>query len=121
VAKRILAKFLRIRSSRVLAIWGLILVQAQLLWVTELHHHGEDLMCQTSTVLARDAENPGSDSAQRPLCLACRIARESTAHAAAGFLAATPDSVVHLRAAHPLRHSAPSPVSVIPARAPPTR
>ena len=40
---------------------------------------------------------------------------------AAGFLAATPDSVVDLRPAHSLWRCNPTPLTIVPARAPPTR
>lgn len=119
VAKRTLAHFLQKRAGRRLAVWGLVIVQAQLLWVSEFHGHGEDLVCQSPAVLVREAQNPSPGAAHRPVCLACRIARETTAQPATGIVAATSDSVIQFCSVCSGPHFDPLPLSVVPARAPP--
>jgi hypothetical protein len=114
-------RFFANRASRVLAIWALVLVQAQLLWVAELHRHGEDALCRISTVLAREEQDPGAGAAQPPFCIACRIAQESAAHPAAGFLETAPGAVIHSHPSHEPRPVQASPSCEIPARAPPSR
>lgn len=121
VAKLSMTQLLRNRSTRVLAIWGLILVQAQLLWVTELHHDGEGQICPVSTDLTRDDQNQAPGSAERPICLACRVAQESSAVPVAGSPAAAPDPVVRFRPSCSSETYTVSDLRVIPARAPPAR
>ncbi len=121
VAKLSMTQLLRSRSTRVLAIWGLILVQAQLLWVTELHHDAEDQICQTSTVVTRNTESRGPGSAERPICLACRVAQESSAVLVASSPAEAPNPVVQFRPSFSPQRSTTSDLKVIPARAPPAR
>ena len=119
LAKLSMTQLLRNRSTRVLAIWGLILVQAQLLWVTELHHDGEDQICPTSSVVTRNTESQAAGNAERPICLACRVAQESSAVLVTGSAAAAPDPVVRFRPSCSSRLYIASDLRVIPARAPP--
>lgn len=112
---------LRNRSTRVLAIWGLILVQAQLLWVAELHHDGEDQICPVSSVVTQNTQSHAPGNAERPLCLACRVAQESSAVLVAGSPSAAPDAVVRFRPSCSSREYTASDLRVIPARAPPAR
>lgn len=121
VAKLSMTQLLRNRFTRVLAIWGLILVQAQLLWVTELHHDGEGQICPTSSVVTRNTESHAPGSAERPICLACRVAQESSAVPVAGSPAAAPDVVARFRPSCSSHLFTASDLSVIPARAPPSR
>jgi len=116
-----MTQLLRTRSARVLAIWALILVQAQLLWVTELHHDGEDQICPTSSVLGRDDQNEAPGSSGLPICLACRVAQESSAVPVAGSPAPAPDAVARFRPSCSSRRYTASDLRVIPARAPPAR
>ena len=121
VAKLSMTHLFRNRSTRVLAIWGLILVQAQLLWVTELHHDGEGQICPISSVVTRNTGSHAPGSADRPICLACRVAQESSAVPVAGSPAAAPDPVVRFRPSCSSQLSTASDLRVIPARAPPSR
>ncbi len=121
LAKLSMTSLLRNRSTRVLAIWGLILVQAQLLWVTELHHDGEDQICPVSPNLTRDDPNEAPGNAERPTCLACRVAQESSAVLLAGSPVAAPDTVTRFRPSCSSREYTASDLRVIPARAPPAR
>ena len=121
VTKPSMTHLLRNRSTRVLAIWGLILVQAQLLWVTELHHDGEGQICPVSTDLTRDDQSKAPGSAGWSICLACRAAQESAAVPVAGSPAAAPDAVTRFRPSCSSSTHIASDLSVIPARAPPGR
>jgi hypothetical protein len=100
-------------------VWGLIIVQAQLLWVSEFHSHGEDPVCQSPAVLVREAQNPSPSAAEGPVCLACRIARETTAQPATRIVAVTPHSVIQFCPVCSGSHFDPLPLSIVPARAPP--
>ena len=121
VAKPSMTQLLRNRSTRVLAIWALILVQAQLLWVAELHHDGEDQMCPVSSAVTRETGSHAPGSAERPICLACRVAQESSAVMVANSPAAVPDTVTRFRPSCSSSSYTVSDESVIPARAPPAR
>jgi hypothetical protein len=121
VVKPTLDLLFRNRLPRVLAIWALVLVQAQLLWVTEIHHHDEDSICRAGTVLTRDEQSPGPGVTEQPRCLACRVASESTALPVAGFLEAAPGTIIYFCPPQSPRHVHSSPCSDIPARAPPSR
>ncbi|MFB3923004.1 MAG: hypothetical protein ACE145_14870 [Terriglobia bacterium] len=121
MAKLSIHQLLRSRSTRVLAIWGLILIQAQLLWVTELHHDGEDQICPTPSALTRADQVQGPGNGERPVCLACRVAQESAAVAVTNSPAAAPDLVVRFVLTCSSAPYAASDGGVIPARAPPAR
>ena len=119
MAKPTLAQFLRNRTGRALAVWGLIVVQAQLLWVSEFHTHGEDPVCQGRTALVRGAQNASPSATGGRGCLACRLARETTAQPAARIVAVSPDFVIPFCPVCSGSHFDLLPLSIVPARAPP--
>lgn len=121
LAKLSMTQLLRNRSTRVLTIWGLILVQAQLLWVTELHHDGEDQICPISSVVTRNTQSHIPGNAERPICLACRVAQERSAVPVTGSPVVAPNQVMEFRPSFSHRRDTTSDLTVIPARAPPAR
>jgi hypothetical protein len=107
------------RWWRTLAVWGLVFIQAQLLWVAAFHNHEGDQIATAAPLVIRSAAISTQSAAVRPPCVACQIGRQNVAHPARGFPLEPHDLVIPFRAASVLPDMGISPLTVIPARAPP--
>jgi hypothetical protein len=114
-----LVRFFRNRWSRPLAVWCLIFIQAQLLWVAEFHHHDEDQVVSARCLVMQRGDVAAQRAVVRPSCVACQIGRQNVARPAAGFPAEPPASVIpFLSRFSPLDFGFAS-LAIVPARAPP--
>lgn len=114
-----LVRFFRNRWSRTLAVWCLIFIQAQLLWVAEFHHHEEDQIVSARRLVMRRGDVTTQRAVVRPPCAACQIGRQNVARPATGFPIEPPDSVTPFPSTFSLLDFGPSRLTIIPARAPP--
>ena len=116
---RSLAQLRRNRPSCVLAVCSLIIAQAQLVWVAELHRHDEFRGLSTRPAFVREGDGSSKGVPGRPLCVACQISRENTARPATGFPPPAPELVARFRPAFWTLGFDVSSLMVLPARAPP--
>jgi hypothetical protein len=107
------------RWWRTLAVWCLVFIQAQLLWVAEFHNHEGGQIALAAPPVIRSAAISTQGAAVRPPCVACQIGQQNVAHPARGFPLEPHDLVIPFRAASVLPDTGMSPLTVIPARAPP--
>jgi hypothetical protein len=119
VAIRTLIHFFASRWSHKLAVWCLIFIQAQLLWVAEFHHHEADQIVPAGPLVIRRSAISTQRAAVRPRCAACQIGRQNVARPARGFPFESPDLVILSPSASVLLDRGLSRLTVIPARAPP--
>ncbi|MGD0922149.1 MAG: hypothetical protein ABSA70_10340, partial [Terriglobia bacterium] len=114
-----LLRFFRNRWSRPLAVWCLIFIQAQLLWVAESHHHEEDQIVSGHCLVMQRGDVATQRAVVRPSCVACQIGWQNVARPAAGFPAAPPASVLPFLSTFSLLDFGLSRLTIVPARAPP--
>jgi len=114
-----LAGLLPIQCARRLAVWGLILVQAQLLWVAEFHRHEAEQISSAFPVVVHSSDGASKPLAARLLCVACQVSRENAARPAPGLTAAALGPVVPLGFMCSFFDFSLTRVNIVPARAPP--
>lgn len=92
----------RNHSRRALAVWGLVIIQIQLGWAGAFHQHEDARPSVLAPTFTLSDGVPSERVANRLICVACQIGRQGAAYLATAPRGATPDAVVHSRAASSL-------------------
>ena len=117
---RLLSRVARNRSLRAAAVWTLVMVQAEFLWLGEFHRHGDEQASYGRAVSLLDGKQAPQDLSQRPFCVACQISLERAASPVVGRAPAAPVAMDHCPAAYELWHSPRFLLGTPSPRAPPT-
>ncbi|MBI4166493.1 MAG: hypothetical protein HY508_12240 [Acidobacteria bacterium] len=83
----------RRKAIRVLAVWFIIGLQAEMVWLGEFHRHAEEQSGIGGATFVERAAGQSTDAHHSPRCVACQIRLERAANLATANVPAAPASV----------------------------
>ena len=88
-------RFPRVRRQaiRILAVWFLIGLQAEMVWLGEFHRHAEEQAGMGRPTTVNRAAGQPTDAHHSPRCVACQVRLERAAALAIAPIPAAPASV----------------------------